>query len=130
MEKVAIYIRESNHSGAPEAIRRQEKKLSDFCEAKGYSVCDSASVIGDRKTSLPVLMNLLKSAKDKGAAKIIMASTNRVVGEADDIKAVNEAFVKSGLSLETLDGSHDAIKTPDLIMRTLVAIAEEEYKDN
>ena len=126
MEKVAIYVRESNHDGAKDAACRQEQKLNGFCASKGYSVCDSATAIGDRQTSMPVLMGLLKSAKDKGAEKIIMASTDRVVGKVDEIKAVNKAFEESGLALETIDGSHDALRTPDLITRTLAAIDNDE----
>ncbi len=129
MEKVAIYVRESNHTGAQEAACRQEKKINDFCAAKGYSVCDSASVIGDRETSFPMLMELLKSAKEKGATKIVIASTNRVLGKVDEIQMVNEAFDESGLILETIDGSHDALRTPDLITRTLAAIDEEDEDD-
>ena len=129
MKKVAIYVRESNHAGAQEAACRQEQKLNEFCAEKGYSVCDSASVIGDRKTSLPVLMELLKSAKGKGAEKIVMFSTNRVVGTVNEIDAVNAAIDESGLVLETIDGSHDAMRTPDLITRTLAGLAEED-EDN
>lgn len=126
MEKVAIYMRESNHSYAPEAIRRQEQKVSDFCKAKGYTVCDSASVIGDRKEGFPVLMDLLKNAKSKGVEKIVMASTNRVVGKVDEIAAVNEAFAASEVVLETMDGSHDAMTSPEFISRFLMNAAEDE----
>lgn len=126
MEKVAIYVRESNHSNAQDAIRRQEQKVSDFCKAKGYSICDSATIIGDRKEGFPVLMDLLKNAKSKGVEKIVMASTNRVVGKVDEVVAVNEAFETSEVVLETIDGSHDAMRSPDFISRFLTSMAESE----
>ena len=130
MEKVAIYARESNHSNAQDAIRRQEQKLTEFCEAKGYSVCDSATIIGDRKSSIPVLLDLLGNAKDKGIKKVVMTSTNRVVGKVDEIEAVNEAFETSGVALETIDGSHDALHSPDFIARFLANAAIEEDDNN
>lgn len=130
MEKVAIYVRESNHSNAQDAIRRQEQKVSDFCKAKGYSVCDSATIIGDRKEGFPVLMDLLRTAKSKGVEKIVMASTNRVVGKVDEVAAVNEAFEASEIMLETIDGSHEALRTPDFITRTFAAFSEEDCEDN
>ena len=130
MEKVAIYIRESNHTNAQEAAGRQEKKLADFCEAKGYSVCDSATVIGDRKTAFPVLMDLLNNAKDKGIGKIVMASTNRVAGTVDEIAPVNEAFASSEVVLETMDGSHDALRSPDFISRFLASATADEDDNN
>lgn len=129
MEKVAVYVRESNHSNAQDAIRRQEQKVNDFCMAKGYSVCDSASIIGDRKEGFPVLMELLKNAKSKGIEKIVMASTNRVVGKMDEVAAVNEAFEASEVVLETMDGSHDALTSPDFISRFLMnAVSDEDNK--
>ena len=126
MKKVAIYMRESNHSSAPEAIRRQEQKVSDFCKAKGYTVCDSASIIGDRKEGFPVLMDLLKNAKSKGVEKVVMASTNRIVGKVDEIAAVNKALEASEVVLETMDGSHDALTSPDFISHFLMSAAEDE----
>ena len=66
MEKVAIYVRESNHPNAQDTIRKQERKVTDYCTTKGYSVCDTASIIGDRKEGFPVLMKLLQNAKSKG----------------------------------------------------------------
>lgn len=130
MEKVAIYVRESKHSNAQDAIRRQEQKLTEFCEAKGYSVCDSATIIGDRKSSIPVLLDLLGNAKDKGIKKVVMTSTNRVVGKVDEIEAVNDAFETSGVVLETIDGSHDALHSTDFIARFLANAAIEEDDNN
>ena len=34
MEKVAVYVRESNHSNAQDAILKQEQKVSDFCKTR------------------------------------------------------------------------------------------------
>jgi len=126
MEKVAVYVRESNHSNAQDAILKQEQKVSDFCKTRGYTVCDSASIIGDRKEGFPVLMKLLKSAKSKGVEKIVMASTNRVIGKADEIAAVKEVFEASNVVLETMDGSHDAMTSPDFISRFLMGTTEDD----
>ena len=126
MEKVAIYVRESNHPNAQDTIRKQEQKVSDYCKTKGYSVCDTASIIGDRKEGFPVLMELLQNAKSNGIEKIVMASTNRVVGEVDEISAVNDAFESSEVVLETIDGSHDAMTSPELIARFLASMSEDD----
>lgn len=73
MDKVATYVRVSNHSNAENAVRNQTKKVMDFCEAKGYEVCDSAAVIGNRELAYPMMMKLLKEAKEKGITKIVTA---------------------------------------------------------
>ena len=126
MEKVAIYVRESNHPNAQDTIRKQERKVTDYCMTKGYSVCDTASIIGDRKEGFPVLMKLLQNAKSKGIDKIVMASTNRVVGNINEISVINEAFGSSEVILETMDGSHNALTSPELIEKFLISMSEDD----
>ena len=55
-----------------------------------------------------------------------MASTNRIVGKVDEIAAVNKALEASEVVLETMDGSHDALTSPDFISRFLMSAAEDE----
>lgn len=109
MKKVAIYVRESKHSNAENAVLNQNEKIKNFCELKGYEVCDSATVIGSREAGNPMLMKMLKSAKEKGIETVVMASTNRVVGTVEELKKIKEAFDDSGVTIETLDGSHTPI---------------------
>lgn len=106
MKKVASYVRESNHRNADLGVQNQAQKVKDFCEAKGYEICDSASVVGDRKTGTPVLMELLKSAKEKEIETVVMVSTNRIVGTVEELTEIKKAFDDSGVAIEAIDGSH------------------------
>ena len=128
MDKVATYVRVSNHSNAENAVRNQTKRVMDFCEANGYEVCDSAAVIGDRKMAYPMMMDLLKTAKEKGITKIVMASTNRIVGTVDELAEIRKAFEESGVEIEALDGSHQALNPSELIA-SFLAQAESQEDD-
>ena len=123
MENVATYVRVSCHSNAENAARNQAKKVSDFCEEKGYTVSDSVSVIGDRKMAYPMLMKLLESAKEKGIQKIVMASTNRIVGTVPELMEIKKAFDESGVTIETLDGSHEFGQDPSMLVASFLAQA-------
>ena len=126
MEKVATSVRVSAHSNAENAAQNQSKRISDFCEANGYQVCDSAIAIGDRKTASPVLMDLLKSAKEKGINKIIMASTNRVIGTVEELEEIEKAFDKSGVTIETLDGSYvDGANAKEMLTASFLAHTDQ-----
>ncbi len=98
MENVSIYIRENNHLNAQETICRQEEKVAEYCKSKKYLVCDSAVIIGNREESFPALLDLLEGAKEKEITKILMTSTNRVVGEIEDIKRVSFSYENSRFS--------------------------------
>lgn len=106
MKKVATFIRVSNHKNAKSGLFMQKERLAEYCKANGYDIADSATVVCDRKMASPMLMKLLKSAKEKDCEKLVMMSTNRVVGTADDLEELAKVFNESGVSLETLDGSH------------------------
>ena len=123
MENVATYVRVSCHSNAENAARNQAKRVNDYCEAKGYLVNDSAMVIGDRKMAYPMLMNLLKTAKEKGIQKIVMASSNRIVGTIQELQEIQKAFEESGVTIETLDGSYEHGLNADFVFASLCALA-------
>ena len=129
MDKVATYVRVSNHSNAENAVRNQTKKVMDFCEAKGYEVCDSAAVIGNRELAYPMMMKLLKEAKEKGITKIVMASTNRIVGTVDELAEIRKAFEESGVEIEAMDGSHQTNNTTDMVA-SFLAHAEIQEDDD
>ena len=100
----------------------------DFCEAKGYEVCDSAAVIGNRELAYPMMMKLLKEAKEKGITKIVMASTNRIVGTVDELAEIKKAFEESGVAIEAMDGSHQVNNTTDMVA-SFLARAEIQEDD-
>ena len=126
MEKVAIYVRENNSANAQDALCKQKEDINNFCKVKGYSVCNSATVIGDNNDRFPVLMKLLKNANTAGINKIVMTSTDRIAGEVNEIAVITEAFNTSALRLETLDGSHNELNSTELIANFL----SDSYKDS
>lgn len=125
MKKVATYVRVSNHSNAKEAQKTQEARLRAYCEEKGYVVTDEQSFVGERESAMPMLMELLQSAKEKGFEKVIMASTNRVIIRPNELEAFAKAFEEAGVEVETLDGSHEAVSAKNLIATFLASASME-----
>lgn len=125
MEKtVLLYVRESNHSGAEEALERQKEKLEAFCEQQGYAVSDVVSTIGSRQDSLTALEQAIECAKNTEGKTLLMASTNRVVGTVSEMETVANLIKNSGVSIVTMDGSYEhlqlyATSTEALIAETL-----------
>lgn len=126
MKKVATYVRVSNHSNSQEAMFRQKEKVNEYCKAQGYEIDDFMDVVGDRRMGYPMLMKLINSAKEKGIDRIVMASTNRIVGSIDELNDIQAAFAEAGICIETLDGSHQAVNAKELIS-TFLARAGDEW---
>lgn len=112
MKKVATFVRVSDFDTAQIALYNQKKKLQDYCESKGYEVVDHAELIGDKKMGYQTFMNLLQNAKTGGAEKIVMQSTNRVIATLGEVGELSKLLYESGVELETLDGSHEALINP------------------
>lgn len=129
MKKVATYVRVSNHSNAENAVRNQSMRVKDFCESKGYSVEESAAVIGDRKMAYVQLKRLLNSAKEKGIDTIVMASVNRIAGSVDEMTEIAEAFKEAGVSIEAIDGSHEASYNPTMLVADFLAKAGAQAEE-
>lgn len=126
MKKVAVYIRVSNHSNAEASMQKQEQKVREYCNQNGYTVGEARCVVGDPKTAYPMLLALLNGAKEKGIDTVVMPSTKNVTGRVQDIEMLNSAFQKSGLAIETLDGSHHALGSQNLVANFLAAAEAEE----
>jgi len=130
MKKVAIYMRTSAHSNAENAVKNQTIRVKGYCEAKGYEVAESASLIGDCKMGVEQLKRLLHSVKEKGIDTIVMASTNRVAGTVDEMQEVANLFRESGITIEAVDGTHEtAFDSKWLIADYLANAAAQAEKD-
>ena len=131
MKKVAVYIRVSNHDNSAATMQKQEQRIRQYCEKSGYTVGEARCVVADPKTAYPMLLALLNGAKEKGIDTIIMPSTKNVTGSARDIEMINSVFQKSGVAIETLDDSHQAFGSQNLVANFLAAAeAEEELQSN
>lgn len=119
MKKVATYCRVSLRNNSELALAKQQEQLKAYCESKGYIVAHTDKVVGDRKLGNEMFLRCLLDAKDKGVDTIVMASTNRIVGTADEMLKVAEAYEAAGVTIETLDGSHLFPKANELILASL-----------
>ena len=108
MEKVATYVRASFHNNAVFTIRSQSDQIDAYCKAHGYEIAQSALAMGNHNHAMPIFHNLLQSAAEKGISKVVMVTANRVCGSVAEIEEVNAALDASGLTIETLDGTHEA----------------------
>ena len=129
MEKVAVYVRVSDHNEAARSVLVQSMKIEEYCKAHDYKVCDSALTVGSREQAYPLLKNLLQSAAEKGISKVVMASTNRIVGSVEELEAVTAAIDESGVTIETLDGSYEVLPTSNMLVTSFLAQVELE-EDN
>lgn len=126
---VVMYVRESKHQGAEEALERQRELLKSFCEQKGYVIVDEISAIGSRQDSLFALKQAIELAKDIEGKTLLMASTNRVVGNLKELTEVTELIEGSGVTVATMDSSFEfaqkfGASPSSLITATLAAIDE------
>ena len=110
MKKILIYMRESNHPGAEEALERQRERLKAFSEQKGYVVVDEIATIGNRQDSLSALKQAIELAKNIEDKTLLMASTNRVVGTKKELIAVTELIESAGVTIATMDDSFESVQ--------------------
>ena len=132
MNKVAIYVRQSNHSNAAEALEKQKAEVTEYCFSNGFEVCDTVGGIGDRLQGFAQFIDMIKNAKEKGFDKIVMKSTNRLVATTEEYAQLKEELAKEGIDLDNLgieiiamDGTHNALQSSVLADFILNANAEE-----
>lgn len=107
---ITVFVRESNHNGAEEALQKQSERLTTYCEANGYLVYDEFTVIGSRQDSLEALREAIECAKETESKTILMASSNRVVGTREELEAINELLNDAGVTIITMDGSYEQLQ--------------------
>ena len=117
MKKVATYVRVDNPKNESCGVDDQQQLLKDFCDAKGYDVCDS--VVSDGEAAYSMLMGLLRSAKEKGIETVVMTSRDRITGTVDELSEVAKAFEESDVVVELIDGSHNPYADVDIIMNII-----------
>ncbi|MBR6775893.1 MAG: recombinase family protein [Bacteroidales bacterium] len=132
MNKVAIYVRQSNHSNAAEALEKQKAEVAEYCASKGFEVCDTVGGIGDRLQGFAQFIDMIKNAKEKGFDKIVMKSTNRLVTTTKEYAQLKEKLAMEGIDLDNLgieiiamDGTHNALQSSVMADFILNANAEE-----
>ena len=132
MNKVAIYVRQSNHSNAAEALEKQKAEVSEYCASKGFEVCDTVGGIGDRLQGFAQFIRMVKDAKEKGVDKIVMKSTNRLVATKEEYTQLKRELAQEGIDLDNLgieiiamDGTHNALQSSVMADFILNANAEE-----
>lgn len=128
MNKVAIYVRQSNHSNAAEALEKQKAEVSEYCASKGFEVCDTVGGIGDRLQGFAQFIRMVKDAKEKGVDKIVMKSTNRLVATKEEYTQLKQELAQEGIDLDDLgveiiamDGAHNCLQSSvveDYILNT------------
>ena len=109
MEKIAVYVRVSDHYESACSAVAQSMKIEKYCKSHGYQACVSALTVGTYEEAFPAFQNLLHRAAEKGIAKVIMTSLDQIIGPNDDLETLNASTNKSGITIETLEGesSHD-----------------------
>lgn len=124
MEKVVAYVRVSSHPNSAHSVITQSMKNEEYCKAHDYMISDSLITIGDRKTAYPVFSKLLQSAADKGITKVVMATANRIIGSVEEIEDVRAAIDASGVTIETLDGTHEELPYSNTLVKCFLAYTD------
>lgn len=125
-KKIATYCRVSMSDNARQALAQQQKRLQEYAEKNGYEICHSSNAIGSRKMSNQMFLECLRDAKAKGADTILMASTNRVAGTVDEMQEIRNAYEASGVTIETLDGSHLFPDSQNMVANFIMSVESEE----
>lgn len=76
-----------------------------------------------------MLMKLIDSAKERGIEKIIVTSTNRIVGTTQELEEIRNCIANAGIELVSLDGMHTDFASADLISAFLAAVESTEDED-
>ena len=76
-----------------------------------------------------MLMKLIDSVTEKGIEKIIVTSTNRIVGTTQELEEIRNCIANAGIELVSLDGMHTDFASADLISAFLAAVESTEDED-
>ncbi len=77
--------------------------INNYCEGKGYTVCESVTVVGDRTTTASELIKFLESVKEKGIETVIITSAReRIALEPDEWTEIKSIIDESGITIEML----------------------------
>lgn len=133
-KSVVLYVRESNHCGAEESLRKQKERLKEYCKQNGYIVANEVANIGSRADSLDSLKQAIEYANNIESKTVLMVTSNRVIGTVSELEVVSELIEKNGVKIKTLDSSYEnAEKIPfieKLIAQTIASVNEDNYEDN
>ena len=58
MEKIAAYVRVSDHNESARAAVVQSMKIEEYCKSHGYQACVSALTVGTYEEAFPAFQNL------------------------------------------------------------------------
>ena len=77
--------------------------VNDYCKGKGYNVCETVTVVGNRVTTASELIKFLKLVKEKGIETVVITSTSdRISLEPDEWTEIKGIIDESGITIEML----------------------------
>ena len=100
-KRVVAYVRESKHANAEECLERQAQSVQEYCQKKGYNVCETVCAIGSRKDCLENLKKAVETAKNTNSKLLVMASVNRIVNTPEELHEVEAIIGEAGITIET-----------------------------
>lgn len=109
MEKVAIYARVGRTENAATLLQTQKLRLQEYCKMNGYIVVDSVMATGNRRACQHQFLEMLAEAKKNSVKTVVMESMNCIARSTVEAMEIQQVISDSGLSLETVDGSHSYI---------------------
>ena len=82
----------------------KKPKVAVYCRVGNKDqLCETQPVVNDQGHDYSMLMEALERGKENGYEKVIMLSTDRVVGTVDEVEEIARAFDESGMKLDTPD---------------------------
>ena len=109
----ALYIRVSTERQAQEgnSLAAQEKRLRDYCSARGWNVADDhiyidAGVSG-KTTDRERFQAMMQAAKDKQIVRVVAVKLDRVARNTKDFLSTVETLQKDGCSLALIQEGFD-----------------------
>lgn len=99
MKKVASFV---NFRVKDNVVDKTEL-VNNYCNRKGYTVCESVTVVGNRTTTASELIKFLKSVKEKGIETVVITSTSeRIALEPNEWTEIKSIIDESGITIEML----------------------------
>jgi site-specific DNA recombinase len=130
----AFYIRVSTDKQAEEgfSLEAQRQRLTSYCAAMGWAVCDDTSIYVDaglsaKTTDRPAFLRMLQDAKAGKFQRVVSVALDRLARSTRDFLAIVDTLDKAGVAIVLLKQNFDT-GTPQgrFALTMFAALAELE----
>lgn len=132
MECTALYFRVSTDKQATEgfSLEAQRQKLTAYCAAMGWAVCDDRFIYVDaglsgKTTDRPAFRRMMEDAADKKFQRVVAVALDRLARSTRDFLGIVDTLDKAGVAIVLLKQNFDTGTPQGKFALTLFAALAE-----